>query len=103
MPLKSHGLCSTPYSLIAPNSPGAFMRIWFRLAAAFITLVLSCAAIGCGGGGGGSGTGMPPVNPISVSLSSSTVIVPEDGMPASIQLTINSTSETALVSFAPAA
>jgi hypothetical protein len=77
------------------------MRTWFRLAAALTTLVLSCAVIGCGGGGGGStgGGGTPPVNPISVSLSSSTVIVPQDGMPTSIQMTINSTSETALVSF----
>jgi hypothetical protein len=77
------------------------MRTWFRLAAAFCTLILFCAAIGCGGGGGGSASGgdTPPVNPISVSLSSSTVIVPQDGMPTSIQIVIKSTSETALVSF----
>ena len=74
------------------------MRIWFRLATALTTLVLSWAAIGCGGGGG-SGSGTHPVNPISVSLSSSTVVVPQDGMPTSVQITINSTSETALVSF----
>lgn len=73
------------------------MRIWFRLATAFTTLVLSWAAIGCGGG---SGSGTNPVNPISVSLSSSTVVVPQDGMPSSVQITIKSTSETALVSFA---
>jgi hypothetical protein len=74
------------------------MRIWFRLTTAFTTLILSWAAIGCGGGGG-SGSGTNPVNPISVSLSTSTVVVPQDGMPTSVQITINSTSETALVSF----
>jgi hypothetical protein len=74
------------------------MRIWFRLATAFTTLILSWAAIGCGGGGG-SGSGTNPVNPISVSLSTSTVVVPQDGMPSSVQITIKSTSETALVSF----
>jgi len=74
------------------------MRIGFRLATAFTTLVLSWAAIGCGSGGG-SGSGTNPVNPISVSLSSSTVVVPQDGMPSSVQITIKSTSETALVSF----
>ncbi len=74
------------------------MRTWFRLATAFTTLVLSWGAMGCGGGSG-SGSGTHPVNPISVSLSSSTVVVPQDGMPTSIQITINSTSETALVSF----
>jgi hypothetical protein len=74
------------------------MRIWFRLAPAFTTLILSWAAIGCGSGGG-SGSGTHPGNPISVSLSSSTVVVPQDGMPTSVQITINSTSETALVSF----
>jgi hypothetical protein len=76
------------------------MRIWFRLTTAFTTLVLSWAALGCGGGGAtGSGSGGNPVNPISVSLSSSTVVVPQDGKPANVQITINSTSETALVSF----
>ncbi len=74
------------------------MHIWFRLASAMTTLILSLAAIGCGGGGG-SGSGTHPANPISVSLSSSTVVVPQDGMPTSVQITINSTSETALVSF----
>jgi hypothetical protein len=39
------------------------------------------------------------MNPISVSLASATVVVPQDGMPTSVQLTIKSTSETALVSF----
>jgi hypothetical protein len=39
------------------------------------------------------------MNPISVSLSASTVVVPQDGMPSSVQITIKSTSETALVSF----
>jgi hypothetical protein len=39
------------------------------------------------------------MNPISVSLSTSTVVVPQDGMPNSVQITIKSTSETALVSF----
>ena len=37
--------------------------------------------------------------PISVSLSTSTVVVPRTGTPVHIQITITSTSETALVSF----
>lgn len=77
------------------------MRIWFRLAPALTILILSWAAAGCGGGGGSGsgGSGTNPVNPISVSLSSSTVDVPQDGMSTSVQITINSTSETALVNF----
>ncbi len=74
------------------------MRIWFRLAPALATLILYWAAIGCGGGGG-SGSGSIPMNPISVSLTSSTVDVPQDGMPSIDQITIKSPSETALVSF----
>jgi len=49
---------------------------------------------GCGGGSGG-----PFVAPISVSLSASTIVVPQSGMPAYVQITIRSTSETATVSF----
>jgi hypothetical protein len=76
------------------------MRIWFPLAAALTSLVLSWAAIGCGGGSGsGAGGSTNPGNPISVSLDSTTVVVPQDGMPAHVQIAIHSTSETALVNF----
>ena len=74
------------------------MHIRIRSALACAAVVVACAAIGCGGGGGGGGSSNP-VKPIQVSLGSSTVVVPQDGMPTLVQIAINSTSETALVSF----
>jgi hypothetical protein len=53
-------------------------------------------AFACGGCGG---AGAPFVAPISVSLSASTIVVPQNGVPAHVQITIKSTSETALVNF----
>ena len=67
------------------------LRVWSAA-----TLLLAGAVAGCGGGSGGGST----PNPISISLSTSTVNVPEDGAPVHVQITINSTSETALVNFA---
>jgi hypothetical protein len=62
----------------------------------------SCVAIamlsilaGCGGR-----SGAPIAAPISVSLSASTVVVPQDGTPVHVQIMIRSTSETALIGFA---
>ena len=50
--------------------------------------------MGCGG------SGTPTMAPISVSLSSSTVVVSKGGTPTYVQVIIKSTSETALVTFA---
>jgi len=61
-----------------------------------LALAAAMAITGCGGGSGG---GMVPMQQISVSLSASTVVVPQGGMPAYLQINIKSTSETALVSF----
>ena len=55
--------------------------------------LLGTMIAGCGG------SGSPFVAPISVSLSPSTVVVPQDGAPTHIQIYIKSTSETALVTF----
>ena len=51
---------------------------------------------GCGGGGSSF---VPHPQPISVSLSATTVVVPQDGTPAHVQILIRSTSETALIGF----
>ncbi len=67
-----------------------------RIGRAPLLALLASILIGCGGGsGGGSFVGTP----ISVSLSLSTIVVSEDGTPTYVQITIRSTSETALVSF----
>lgn len=59
---------------------------------------LSCAVLVCGLAGCGSGSNSAaPMMRLAVSLSSRTVVVPSDGVPVRIQLTIQSTSETALV------
>lgn len=65
-----------------------------RLGPAIIVLVVTWAIAGCGGA-----TGSNPVAPITVSLGISPVVVAQDGTPTRVQITINSTSETALVSF----
>jgi hypothetical protein len=59
-----------------------------------ILVIVTGAASGCGGGGVGS----VPMVPITVSLSPSTVVVVPGGASVRAQITINSTSETALVS-----
>jgi len=60
-------------------------------------MILAAALVmtGCGGRSGG----MVPMVPISVSLSSSTVVVSLGGAPTYAQITIKSPSETAQVSF----
>ena len=60
-------------------------------------LFLFAAMLAVAGCGSSTGTLMMP--PISVSLSTSTVVVSQDGAPTHIQIVIGSTSETALVSF----
>ena len=65
-----------------------------------LLLVLLLAAVGCALSGCGAhvtGTG-PMVQPISVSLSTSEVVVPLNGTPVHVVISIKSTSETALVS-----
>ena len=62
---------------------------------AIILVVVAGTASGCGGGGVGS----VPMKPITVSLSSPTVVVAPGGPPAHAQIIIDSTSETALVNF----
>jgi hypothetical protein len=59
----------------------------------FALALLGTMVSGCGG------SGSPTMAPISVSLSSSTIVVPQDGTPVHVQINIMSTSETALVSF----
>lgn len=63
---------------------------WHAVVAAIAVFTVA----GCGGG-----AGAPMVAPISVTLSASTVVVPQDGTPAHLQIMIKSTSETALVGF----
>jgi hypothetical protein len=67
------------------------------LAARSIVLTLGLIASGCGGGS--HGFGPPQGRPISASLSSSKIVVSPDGTPTYVQITIQSTSETALVNF----
>ncbi len=65
-----------------------------------LLLVLLLAAVGCALSGCGAhvtGTG-PMGQPISVSLSTSEVVVPLNGTPVHVVISIKSTSETALVS-----
>jgi hypothetical protein len=64
-----------------------------RLSAAAGCIAAIVALAGCGGA-----TGSPMMVPITVSLSSPTVVVPRNGAPTRIQILITSTSETALVS-----
>jgi hypothetical protein len=64
--------------------------------AAIAFVLIGVGTIGCGGGASGGSFGGPP---ISVALSSPTVVVASDGTPTYIQILIKSTSETALVSF----
>lgn len=64
------------------------------LKSAISSTLVAVMIIGCGG------SGAPTMAPISVSLSSSTVVVVQGGMPTFVQISIMSTSETALVSFA---
>jgi hypothetical protein len=65
---------------------------------AIILVVVAGAASGCGGGGAGA-VPMVPMVPITVSLNPSTVVVAPGGTPGHAQITIGSTSETALVNF----
>lgn len=65
-----------------------------RLGQAIAVLVVAWTIAGCGGG-----TGSNLVAPITVSLGISPVVVPLSGTPTRVQITIDSTSETALVSF----
>ena len=51
----------------------------------------------CAGCGGRGSPFVPNPQPISVSLSTSNVVVPQDGTPVHVQIMIRSTSETALV------
>ncbi len=74
-------------SIVTRRWPGAL-----SIAAAAMAMAMS----GCGGGAGSGSFGGPS---ISVALSSSTVVVASDGTPTYIQIRIQSTSETALVSF----
>jgi len=60
-----------------------------------IVLAATVSALnGCGGNGTGTGPMGPP---ISVSLSMSQVVVPLNGTPVHVAISIKSTSETALV------
>jgi len=71
-----------------------FARQSLLLKANISSALVALMMIGCGG------SGTPTMAPISVSLSSSTVVVAQGGTPTYVQISIMSTSETALVSFA---
>ena len=71
----------------------ALARRASRPVARIACAVFAAIMTGCGG------SGSPMIAPITVSLSSTTVVVPQDGTPVHIQINIRSTSETALVSF----
>jgi hypothetical protein len=58
--------------------------------------LIAALCTGCGGRGSPF---VPHPQPISVSLSTSNVVVPQDGTPVHVQIMIRSTSETALVGF----
>ncbi len=62
---------------------------------------LSVCLSACGGGGkGSSGSGSGgTATPVTVSLAVSPVVVAQDGSATSVQMTVNSSSETAVVSF----
>lgn len=62
-----------------------------------ILLTLGFTLCACGGGNRTFGPGTP--QPISAHLSSTTVVVAQDGTPTYVQILINSTSETAVVNF----
>jgi hypothetical protein len=74
------------------------MRTVIREASRVLIVVIwggtALTAIGCGGGSGS----MITQTPISVSLVTSSVVVSQDGSPVIVQISITSTSETALVS-----
>jgi hypothetical protein len=55
--------------------------------------LVACALSGCAM----KVTGTAPMVPVTVSLNSQTVVVPEDGTPVVVGLTIRSSSETAVV------
>lgn len=63
-------------------------------------LVLALGFAICGCGGGNRNFGPDSSLPISARLSSTTVVVSQDGKPTYVQILIDSTSETAVVSFA---
>src|SRR6266567_699540 len=71
------------------------MRV-LRGAPQLCTIILIVVA-GAASGWGGGGVGPAPMVPISVSLNPSTVVLAPGGTPVYAKITINSTSETALV------
>ena len=52
-------------------------------------LAASAFATGCGGGGSASSTLPAPSGPLSVSLSTGTVVVPQDGTPGTVGITVS--------------
>jgi hypothetical protein len=66
--------------------------------AAVVIWIVVGAMAGCGSGGS-SGGGSQSQGQLTVALQTSSVMVAQDGTPTRIQIVINSTSETALVSF----
>jgi hypothetical protein len=70
------------------------MRIARCYSRSCVAIAMLAVMAGCGGS-----SGFPTAAPIAVSLSASTVVVPQDGTPVHVQIMIRSTSETALVGF----
>jgi hypothetical protein len=65
-----------------------------KLLLVLVLTAVACALAGCAM----QVTGTGQMAPVTVSLNSQTVVVPQDGTPVHVGITIQSTSETALVS-----
>ena len=65
-----------------------------------VVLVASASTTGCGGAGSSSGAPGTPPGPLTVSLSSSTVVAPQDGTRATVAVTVNGADTATSVSVA---
>ena len=63
-------------------------------------LTASVFTTGCGGSGSSSGTPGTPPGPLTVSLSTSTVVAPQDGTPGTVAVTVSGTNMASSVSIA---
>ena len=78
------------------HKPLRFLESW-TLAAA---LAASVFTTGCGGAGSSSSAPGTPSGPLTVSLSTSTVVAPQDGTPGTVDVTVSGASTVSSVSVA---
>jgi hypothetical protein len=65
-----------------------------------VVMVVSVFAAGCGGAGSNSSAPGTPPEPLAVSLSTSTVVAPQDGTPGTVDVTVSSANTASSVAVA---